>query len=152
MGDRKKNLTDALEGISQIDGTYLGNVSNIYETNPVGYVEQGKFLNMVVEIQTDLLPLNLLKELQNIETLLKRTREIHWGPRTIDIDILLFEDVEINHPALVIPHPRTHERAFVLVPLKDVYPYKELNGMDIDELIDKCNDKDGIKLYNTGNG
>jgi 2-amino-4-hydroxy-6-hydroxymethyldihydropteridine diphosphokinase len=147
IGNRAANLETVIEYIDKLPDTRVSAQSKIYETDPVGYLDQGQFLNMVIEIHTAFEPLALLKELQNIEKELKRTREIHWGPRTIDIDILLYGDREINYPDLIIPHPRMFDRAFVLVPLRDVYPDKKINGKDIDELIDKCADNNGIKPY-----
>jgi len=147
LGNREVNLFGAVESLSHLAGTTVKNVSNIYETEPVGYKEQGLFLNMAVEILTGLSPLCLLGELQKVENSLKRTREIRWGPRTIDIDILLFGDKKVDLPKLSIPHPRMFERAFMLVPLRDIRPEKEIDGRNIDELIGKCNDKNSIKLY-----
>lgn len=147
IGDKECNLINAIRLISSINDTEVATVSNIYETEPVGYANQDTFLNMAIGVETFLEPLRLLDELQKIENALKRTREIHWGPRTIDIDILLYKDIKLDLPKLKIPHPRMFERAFVLVPMKDIYNYREINGKGIDELIDKCNDKDGIKLY-----
>ncbi|MDC3417905.1 2-amino-4-hydroxy-6-hydroxymethyldihydropteridine diphosphokinase [Aquibacillus salsiterrae] len=96
--------------------------SSIYETEPVGYMEQSNFLNMVVEISTSLKPTELLDYCQKIEIELGRKREIKWGPRTIDLDILLYNQETIQTEQLTVPHPRMHERAFVLVPLCDLNP------------------------------
>ena len=147
MGDRERNLLDAVLQISDMENTVLKAISGIYETKPVGYLEQEDFLNMALAIETELNPPELLDKLQEIEKLLKRTREIRWGPRTIDIDILLYGDLKINTPELIIPHPRIFERAFVLRPLKDIYMGADLCGMDIDELISKCEDRNDIRLY-----
>lgn len=147
IGNREKNLSDALDNLKASNGIEVVNVSKIYETEPVGYLNQGNFLNMVILISTNKEPMDLLKELQKIEEDMKRIREIHWGPRTIDIDILLFDDLTINYRELIIPHPRMFERAFVLIPLKDIYDNAKLFGKDIDFLINDCNDKDGVKLY-----
>ncbi|NLD47395.1 MAG: 2-amino-4-hydroxy-6-hydroxymethyldihydropteridine diphosphokinase [Clostridiaceae bacterium] len=152
MGDREKNLRIAVKLISRIDRTYLCYVSGIYETEPVGYREQGYFLNMAVSLDTDLSPQTFLKELQHIESILKRERKIHWGPRTIDIDILLYGGLEINSPELVIPHPRMFERAFVLVPLKEVLKGEPVCDRDIDELIRVCSDREGVRLYKDNTG
>ncbi len=147
MGDRERNLIKAIEGIQCIKNTQLQFISNIYETDPVGYTDQERFLNMVIAIRTTLEPLELLDELQYIENSMGRTRDVRWGPRPIDIDILLYEDLTFSHPRLCIPHPRMFERAFVLVPLNDVYKCKKNNNFDIDVLINKCDDKDGVKLF-----
>ncbi len=147
LGDREWELKQAIEYINEIDRTSIKSISRIYETKPVGYMNQADFLNMVICIQTEIEPKKLLHELQEIENRMKRVREIHWGPRTIDIDILLYDTLEINDPELVIPHPRMLERAFVLVPLKDIYPYPELFEKNIDELIYNSGDRMGLKLY-----
>lgn len=147
LGDREGCLFKAIQSISNIARSCLINVSNIYETEPVGYTDQGRFLNMAVLIQTALAPLQLLDELQKIESELKRTREIRWGPRTIDIDILLYDNCVINHPRLTIPHPRMFERAFALIPLMDIYKDRDVHGFDIKKLIDQCSDRAGVRLY-----
>jgi 2-amino-4-hydroxy-6-hydroxymethyldihydropteridine diphosphokinase len=147
LGDREKELEQAIAYINMLQGTNVKSISRIYETKPVGYTNQADFLNMVICIQTQTEPLQLLIELQEIENRMKRVREIHWGPRTIDIDILLYDNLEINFPKLVIPHPRMFVRAFVLVPLKDIYPYTEVFGKNIDELIYNSEDRQGLKLY-----
>ncbi|MCX7747354.1 MAG: 2-amino-4-hydroxy-6-hydroxymethyldihydropteridine diphosphokinase [Clostridia bacterium] len=146
IGSREKNLLDAVRQISQMEGTDVKKLSNIYETDPVGYEDQDRFLNMAVWIETSLEPLELLEKILGIESVLKRVREIRWGPRTIDIDILLYGDRHIDLPQLTVPHPRMFERAFVLVPLKELLGKKNI-GFDIDNLINLCNDKWGIKLY-----
>ncbi len=147
LGDRKRNLELAIDYISKIRETVLGGISAIYETKPVGFKEQGDFLNMVISVETKLEPLSLLKETQNIENALQRKREIRWGPRTIDIDILLYLGKTMETPELTIPHPRMFERAFVLVPLKDVLEENEQKRMEIDTLIGKCDDRTGVKRY-----
>lgn len=147
LGDREWELKQAIEYINEIDRTSIKSISRIYETKPVGYMNQADFLNMVICIETETEPLKLLHDLQEIENRMKRVREIHWGPRTIDIDILLYDNLEINDPELVIPHPRMFERAFVLVPLKDIYPYTEMFGKNIDKLIYKSEDRQGLRLY-----
>lgn len=147
MGDRMEALRNAVRYISRIRGTVVEAVSGVYETNPVGYTEQDKFLNAAVRIKTSLEPLCLLEELQKIEASLKRTRTIRWGPRTIDIDILLFGEQSIRLPELTVPHPRMLDRAFALVPLKDIMECGEINGKSIDLLIRRCADREGVKLY-----
>lgn len=147
MGNKESYLINALTNISEIDNVSVENISSIYETDPVGYTDQDCFLNMAVSINTSLNAQTLLAELQRIERLLNRKREIHWGPRTIDIDMLLYDELIFQTPRLTIPHPRMFERAFVLVPLKEICSDKELFGIIIDEAIKKCSDRDGIRLY-----
>ena len=150
IGDREQNLRDALERLAKIEGIDIINRSNIYETEPVGYLDQARFLNMVILIKTNKTPVELLNNIHDIEEEMKRVREIHWGPRTIDIDILLFDDWVMNLPELVLPHPRMFERAFVLIPLHDILTEERLVGKDIHVLINACKDKNGVKLYRTG--
>lgn len=152
LGDREKNLKDAVVAMSSIEGLKIERISNIYETEPVGYTIQDRFLNMVVSLQTVLTPSNLLEELQIIEQSLKRVRKIRWGPRTIDLDILLYNNRKINLDNLVIPHPRMFERAFVLIPLRDVYMGDTIFGRSFQTLIELCDDKDGVKLYKETRG
>lgn len=147
MGNREDNLITAIKLISRINSTFLRRISGIYETEPVGYKEQEYFLNIAASLDTDLSPQAFLKELQHIESILKRERKIHWGPRTIDIDILLFGGLSINTPELEIPHPRMLERAFVLIPLKDVLEGELVCGRNIDELIEACSDRHGVRFY-----
>ncbi|PXW88436.1 2-amino-4-hydroxy-6-hydroxymethyldihydropteridine diphosphokinase [Streptohalobacillus salinus] len=104
--------------------------SSIYETEPVGYTEQSKFLNQVIQIETDYMPEALLETTQAVEQMLGRKRAIRWGPRTIDLDILLFEEIVIDTEQLTVPHPRLQERAFVLVPLSELAPRAIIPGVD----------------------
>ena len=118
LGDRHKNIRLALEKISSLKNTKIVKLSKIIETDPVGGPSrQGKFLNAVLKIKTDLTPLKLLKQLQKIENELGRRRTVRWGARTMDLDILLFGDKVIERKELKVPHPRLMERDFVLKPL-----------------------------------
>jgi len=118
LGDRLANLRAALEAFAP--QVKILKESHIYETPPWGYEDQPAFLNMVVRAETDLKPDGLLEFLKQLETRLGRESSFRWGPRLIDLDILFYDDLVINTPPLVVPHPRLHERAFVLVPLTDV--------------------------------
>ncbi|MGB9809816.1 MAG: 2-amino-4-hydroxy-6-hydroxymethyldihydropteridine diphosphokinase, partial [Caldanaerobacter sp.] len=118
-----------------------------YETKPVGYLEQDNFLNVAILIETDLTPYELLDVTTSIEAELKRERIIKWGPRTIDIDILLYDGLILHDEKLTIPHPRMWERAFVLIPLRDINPSLSKNGLSIDEAIESLIDKQGVWLY-----
>jgi len=118
IGDRLANLRVALNAFApQIK---VLKESHIYETPPWGYEDQPAFLNMVIRAETDLEPEALLEFLKQLEVQLGRESSVRWGPRLIDLDILFYDDLVIDTPPLVIPHPRLHERAFVLVPLTDV--------------------------------
>jgi 2-amino-4-hydroxy-6-hydroxymethyldihydropteridine diphosphokinase len=97
--------------------------SSVYETIPVGGPPQGEFLNAAILVSTDRSPIELLDGLQSIERELGRTRDVRWGPRTIDLDVLWIEDVTVADPRLVVPHPRLAERAFAIAPLLDVAPH-----------------------------
>ena len=108
------------ELLHDYQGIQVTQVSHIYETEPVGYTNQPKFLNLCIEIETELNPQSLLKCCLTTEQQLHRKREIRWGPRTLDIDILLFGDQIIEQDNLSVPHPRMKERSFVLIPLNDI--------------------------------
>jgi len=122
LGDKRKNLDDAVRLLTEVPGIDAVKVSSYYETEPVGYEEQGLFLNAVARVETSLSPKELLVTCHNIENRLGRVRTVRWGPRTIDLDILLFGGSIINMPELEIPHPLMHERAFVLEPLCELDP------------------------------
>ena len=121
VGDRCRHLHEAVLLLQEHHDIKVEATSSLYETDPVGYTEQDKFLNLVIKISTNLKSDELLQTMQNIEHHLGRTREIHWGPRTIDLDILLYNHENIETESLIVPHPRMFERAFVLIPLLEVY-------------------------------
>jgi 2-amino-4-hydroxy-6-hydroxymethyldihydropteridine diphosphokinase len=121
VGNREANLLDAVRRL-HTDDLRLLRVSSLYETEPMGFHDQPWFLNQVAEFETELQPLQLLQRIQNIENTLGRKREIVNGPRTIDIDILLFGGVIMKTAELTIPHPRYRERRFVLEPLLELDP------------------------------
>jgi 2-amino-4-hydroxy-6-hydroxymethyldihydropteridine diphosphokinase len=120
MGDRLGNLKSAITNLPP--QMSLKAKSPVYETPPWGYKDQDPFLNQVVKAETYMDPSALLKHLKRLEKALGRVATFENGPRAIDIDILFFDEEVINTPPLVIPHPRLHERAFVLVPLADIAP------------------------------
>jgi len=122
LGDRKKYLDDAVRLLSGMPGIETVKASSYYETEPVGNKEQGLFLNAAARIETTLSPKELLEVCQDIENRLGRVRTVRWGPRTIDLDILLFDASIIDMPELEVPHPLMHERAFVLKPLCELDP------------------------------
>lgn len=122
MGDRELNLLRAIAEIGKIPDSKITALSGFYETEPVGPPQDG-YLNAVLRLETDLDATTLLTELQRIETdIFQRTRDLRWGPRRMDLDILLYGDTTIDTPELSIPHPRLHERRFVLVPLAEIAP------------------------------
>ncbi|MGI6082801.1 MAG: 2-amino-4-hydroxy-6-hydroxymethyldihydropteridine diphosphokinase [Limnochordia bacterium] len=122
IGDRAENMRRAVAGMALFDNTAVERVSSLYETLPWGGVEQQPFLNAVVQLQTSLPPMRLLTELLALERRLGRTRSIRWGPRVIDLDLLLYGDLTICTEVLQVPHPRMTARAFVLVPLAEIAP------------------------------
>jgi len=127
LGDRLETLQRAVELLDARPGIDVVRSSRVYETDPVG-PPQPAYLNAVVEVRTDLEPHALLKETQAVEDELGRVRAERWGPRTIDVDLLTFDEREIDEPELVVPHPRMHERGFVLVPLEELEPDPMLPG------------------------
>ena len=121
IGNRQKYIESAIELIVKTEGIEILKKSELYETSPVGYVEQNLFLNTVIKIETDFSARKILKIINKIENELDRKREIRWGPRTIDIDILIFSDKKIDEMDLIIPHKEMLNRLFVLVPLIEIY-------------------------------
>ncbi|MDI6791829.1 MAG: 2-amino-4-hydroxy-6-hydroxymethyldihydropteridine diphosphokinase [bacterium] len=136
-GDRNKNIGQAVELLNQHPEIQVKRKSSLHETLPVGYLDQPCFLNSAVEIETGLPPLELLDILKLIEKQVGRKEEgIRWGPRVIDLDIILYNSLVMETPRLTIPHPRALERAFVLLPLAELVPkmlYPGL-GKTIEEL------------------
>lgn len=123
LGDRELNLLRAVGEIGKLPGSRVTALSGFYETEPVGGVEQPDFVNAVLKLETSLSPRQLLASLQRIETdVFRRVRTVQWGPRTIDLDILFYGDLVLTEDGLIIPHPRLHERRFVLHPLAEIAP------------------------------
>ena len=120
MGDRLRNLTDAVKMLDDTKGIEVSKVSSIYETEPIGYKDQDDFLNICVKVRTDLAPGELLDRCHEIENELKRVRRIRNGPRTIGLDILEYGDVTSDDPVLILPHPRMTVRAFVVIPYNEI--------------------------------
>ncbi|MBS4210826.1 2-amino-4-hydroxy-6-hydroxymethyldihydropteridine diphosphokinase [Bacillus sp. FJAT-50079] len=154
MGDRKNCLKMAIDELVNHAHVKIEKLSSIYETEPVGYVDQANFLNMVVKISTSLSALELLRLCLQIEKELGRVREFRWGPRIIDLDILLYNNENIMMEALQIPHPRMTERAFVLIPLLEIDRELTLPN-SIKPLLHTLNeirDKEGVQLWKEING
>ena len=120
MGDRERFLRFAVEKIEEIAGCKVLKESAILKTKAWGKTDQPDFLNMAIKIECSLLPQELLEKLQEIEAAAGRERLIKWGPRTLDIDILLYDDLKISTPTLTIPHPLMQERDFVMIPLNEI--------------------------------
>ena len=121
LGDRLGSLAAALAALAALPATAVVAASRIYETAPQGHESQPEFLNQVLCLETGLQPHDLLAECQRIENEHGRDRGLRFGPRTLDVDILLFQDVESEEPELMLPHPRMLLRAFVLVPLAEIW-------------------------------
>lgn len=146
LGNRAANLAAAAAALTP--AVHLMAVSPVYETAPWGYTDQPAFLNQALQAETTLPPLALLAYLKNIETALGRRPSFRYGPRQIDMDILFYDDLILETPTLRIPHPRLHERAFVLVPLADLapnLPHPRL-GKTIAELLENV-DCSGVHPY-----
>jgi len=128
LGRKEDNIGRALELLKEDQRIQVAAVAPLYRTDPVGYTQQDWFLNTVAALETELSPQQLLGLLMSFENKMGRERMVRWGPRVIDLDILLYGDLIINTPHLQIPHPRLEERAFVVVPLADLYPDMLLPG------------------------
>ncbi|MDO8445433.1 MAG: 2-amino-4-hydroxy-6-hydroxymethyldihydropteridine diphosphokinase [Deltaproteobacteria bacterium] len=122
MGDKTANLKRAIEELGKAPGNKVLAVSSFYETEPVGNIDQDWFINAAVKIEPGLTPRELLEILLKIEKELGRVRDTRWGPRVIDLDILIYDDLVLNEEGLSIPHPYLHERGFVLAPLAEIAP------------------------------
>jgi 2-amino-4-hydroxy-6-hydroxymethyldihydropteridine diphosphokinase len=124
LGEREATLREALTRLSELDGVAVVAVSSFRETDPVGNADQPRFVNAAAELETSLGPRELLERLLEVERSLgrDRTREERWGPRTVDLDLLLYGDETVGEPGLEVPHPRLAERAFVLQPLVELDP------------------------------
>lgn len=147
------NLDDRLANLKQAIATLPPQMevkakSYVYETPPWGHEDQPKFLNQVVMVKTYLEPEPLLKHLKRLETTLGRKASFQYGPRLIDIDILFYDDLVLDSPSLVIPHPRLHERGFVLLPLMDIAPdlIHPVIKKSVRELIAFCNVSDITRI------
>jgi 2-amino-4-hydroxy-6-hydroxymethyldihydropteridine diphosphokinase len=148
LGEREKNIIAAIVALKKHPDIVIHKVSSLYETEPVGVKEQPGFLNAVISIVTQLPPLELLEICLGVERDLGRIRKQRWGPRNIDIDILLYDDMTVELDRLILPHPRLHERHFVLVPLQeiagDVPVYR---GMSATELLQINADTSMVTFY-----
>ncbi len=147
--NREEYLRLGLKLLSSHPKIHLTKISSIYETDPIGYLDQPSFLNMVAEANVDISALELLQFTQNIEKKAQRKKTIHWGPRTLDLDILLYNQENIKMDELCIPHPRLSERAFVVVPLHEIHPTINIPVLDksVDTIYQEIADKEGVKVW-----
>lgn len=153
IAPRETYLQQAIQMLSEHEEIKLNQVSTVYETEPVGYENQDQFLNLVAEVETSLDPMELLRICQKIEQDLGRKRIIRWGPRTVDLDILLYSTENMNVEELILPHPRMHERAFVLVPLAEIAPELLLKEKRVQEWLDTlpAQDVQGVRSWGSLN-
>jgi 2-amino-4-hydroxy-6-hydroxymethyldihydropteridine diphosphokinase len=153
LGDREGYLRAAREALSALPATALVAASRVYETAPQERDDQDAFLNQVVCLETGLQPQDLLAECQRIESEHGRVRTLRFGPRTLDIDILLFQDVASDDPELTLPHPRMVKRAFVLVPLVEVWEHaRGMPDMDVARLARETARDQRVRLYDATEG
>lgn len=142
IGDREGYLRQACEILQKHTQINILKISKVYETKAWGYTEQDDFFNICVEIETTLSPLELLEVCHLIEEKLNRVRVIRWGPRTIDVDILFFNNIISEDESLTLPHPRIKERAFVLIPLMDLNEELIINDKLISYYLSKLSKKE----------
>jgi 2-amino-4-hydroxy-6-hydroxymethyldihydropteridine diphosphokinase len=145
VGDKRANVARAVELLDR-GGARVVARSSDYRSEPWGPVEQDWFVNACVLVETTLSPPELLALGRRVEGALGRTREVRWGPRTIDVDVLTYDDLEIDTPELVVPHPRVLERAFVLVPLVEIAPELAVHGRRIADVVAELRMEDVVRL------
>lgn len=136
VGDVVSNMAGALKQFDALEGTKVVSVSKVYRTPPWGIEDQDWFHNACAKLETNLQPLELLKKCLRIERIFKRERDIRWGPRTLDLDILMYDDLSVDEENLTIPHPRMQERAFVMVPLADIAPEQIVQGKSVAQWVE----------------
>jgi 2-amino-4-hydroxy-6-hydroxymethyldihydropteridine diphosphokinase len=151
LGDRRKIMESAESHLDRERGIRVVNRSSLYESDPWGKTDQPAFLNRIIEIETRLDPGQLLQACRKIENLLCRKRQEQWGPRTIDIDIILYNSHVIDLPDLQIPHPRISDRRFVLEPLAEIASQQIVPGLEqtVEMLLQQCPDTGRVQLFKT---
>lgn len=148
LGERNDTLSSAVADLVDRPEVRLLAVSPVMQTKPVGGpAGQPDFLNMVIIVDTTLAPLELLRHCQDVEDKHLRTRDVRWGPRTLDVDIIVYGDVTSLDPELTLPHPRAAERAFVLYPWAQIDPGAELNGRRVSDLATEAQDFSGMTTF-----
>lgn len=150
LGDPKAAMAAGLRILDAQPDIAVFRVSSLYRTPPWGVTAQPDFLNAVAQVETTLSPRQLLEACLDAERQLKRVRDERWGPRAIDLDILIFGDIHIDEEGLSVPHPRIGERAFVLVPLLEIAPELTIDGQPLSHML-RTLDASGIKRLNNGN-
>lgn len=147
VGDREGNCTTAAQALRDAPGIYRVKTSSLYLTEPAGYLEQAEFVNCAVMLETELSPPALLALCKEIEQRLGRQDTFRWGPRVIDLDIILYGAAVVTEPDLVIPHPLMHKRRFVLYPLAEIAPdaIDPVTGATVRRLLAECMDTSQVK-------
>lgn len=154
MGNRVNFLKKAIGLLDGDEGINVVDISSLYETDPVGFTDQPLFLNAVLKIETLYGPEQLLEKCLEAERKLGRKRDIRWGPRTLDLDILLYNQENIETENLSVPHPRMLERAFVIIPLLELNPDIMLPKMEtpLIDVLEKIKDKEGVRIWKRKTG
>ncbi|WP_018753563.1 2-amino-4-hydroxy-6-hydroxymethyldihydropteridine diphosphokinase [Paenibacillus sanguinis] len=153
LGDREATLMKAITALQEHPEIKVLRGSHLYETDPVGYLDQPCFVNMAAALRTTLAPEELLSVMLDVEQRLGRERKIRFGPRTVDLDLLWVGGREMNTASLTLPHPRMMERAFVLIPLSDIVPEGEPSGLyeNIHRALGTIDGKEGVRFWKTYN-
>lgn len=148
LGDRLATLNDAIEHLATLCS--VGHVSSVYETDPVGFADQPAFLNAAIALITQRAPQDVMSNLLHIERKLGRVRTFPNAPRAIDLDLLLVDDLVIDKQSLQVPHPRLHERSFVMVPLAEIAPYvmHPVLGVSVGDLLKRLEPVSGVQRTN----
>jgi 2-amino-4-hydroxy-6-hydroxymethyldihydropteridine diphosphokinase len=148
LGNRVDNILNALNKLAETKTIRLVSVSSLYETEPVGFKDQPSFINAAALVETELSPFQLLEACLDIEQYFGRIRNQRWGPRVIDIDLLMYGQKQICTKRLILPHPHMHQRRFVLVPLNEIIPTTPIReNLTASELLLLTEDSSGVKLY-----
>lgn len=146
IGDKAGNIARAISLLTRDGAIALASRSSDYRTPPWGNADQDWFVNACITVRTKLAAREVLARCQDVERDMKRVREIHWGPRVIDLDVIWYRDQTIDEPDYVVPHPRTLERAFVLVPLAEIAPDLVLNGHTVATHLSRL-ERSGVELF-----
>jgi 2-amino-4-hydroxy-6-hydroxymethyldihydropteridine diphosphokinase len=153
LGDKTDQCEKAISEILKVDRHKLLAKSSFFKTQPMGYTSQDCFVNGVIKIETNLEPIDLLRTLKTIESNLGRLKTFRWGPRLIDLDILFFDEREIQTEELQVPHPLIHERQFVLIPLVEIDPglIHPVLGKTVQELLENFKQDQGVEKLQSSN-
>jgi 2-amino-4-hydroxy-6-hydroxymethyldihydropteridine diphosphokinase len=153
LGDKTDQCEKAISEILKVDRHKLLAKSSFFKTQPMGYTSQDCFVNGVIKIETNLEPIDLLRTLKTIESNLGRLKTFRWGPRLIDLDILFFDEREIQTEELQVPHPLIHERQFVLIPLVEIDPglIHPVLGKTVQELLENLKQDQGVEKLQSSN-